>query len=952
MEKTLENINTLKIRIASNENVTEEDLRQAMNEDIKNYLKDNYNMDISFKNEVLTASNTFIDSKYGNFIIEYKRPSKTLSEHDENQLIEYLKSIGNDSWGILTNGKEMKIYNYSYINKKFELDDKYSNNINEEQFIYIANIISNKDNKILTKNNINEIFGAITHKQIIKRIYSLIKESKNPRTKLLYNEWQKLFHISDAKDKFDKNKKKEIIDYYELLLDVSIESNIDMNSALFSIQTYYAIVLKLILYKLILNKTKSKVSKPKILKDLFESIENNRFFRKNNIVNLVDGDFFSWYLNEFEKNDFDYFYDLITDIATIKETKINFLFITFYENIFPFHVRHSMGEYYTPEYLAKDIIENTIDTFKEINGNEINPTILDPTCGSGIFILKSMDYTENKIYGIDINPLSVLTAKINYVINNFNLNSMLEIPIYLGDSTYLPIITNINGVECYEYELITSINDFPYMPFKFPTKLINEVNLFQILDEMEMYVRKLDKKSIINLMISYKSFEYNKMSNVYDVFIENLFNLEKQGMNSIWLKIIGNYLKAGSIRNIDCIVGNPPWVKWSNLPENYKENIKNKCRIDGVFSKDTNSGGVDLNISALIAHVSIRDRLTKNGVLGFIMPDSILFNKSFEGFREMLLNNNERFYLNKVVRWNNKSEKPFDPVSISFAEYYFSFKKINNEVKIFDRNEMINKKAFKIESGFNNHYLICNEDEYSEIQEIIGNNNLKFRSGIGLIKGGHYLLKFSKNIDESYAEFFVYETINRRLRVSSKKIIIEKEIVYPYVKSEMVNDNEIKKTDYYCIFPFPFGSKRPYELNEIRELFPKFYNYYMSEEVQESISSSSSYNDRIQKNDFNVGIFRVGEYTYSDNFLITRDNTKSVFATVSKLETHWNEMKMPIFDGHINYVTFDEDYSLLTQKRSKELFDIFTKNGVKLFIKYSSDSRSISSRLYNDIKLK
>jgi hypothetical protein len=452
----LENLKKIQLRISTNDNITEEDIRQSLNEDIKNYIKETSGIDVDFRNEVKTSVNTFIDSKYGDFIIEYKKPSILITDREREQLISYLEINGLNSWGILTNGIDLEIYTYSYITKKFQINVVYSGRINENQFIYISNAISKKDSIILTENNIDLYFGLQRNKNMIKKIYTLVCKSTKNRTNLLYREWLKLFHISDANDKFDKDKKREVIIFYEELLDTPIDDLPSMNRAFFSVQTYYAISLKVILYKLIQEKTNSKFIFPKFIKDLFVQIENNEYFRKNNIVNLIDGDFFSWYLNEFDESDYKYFVKLIEDITTIKENKINLLFISFYENIFPFHVRHAMGEYYTPLYLAEEIINNSI----EIYGKK-NPSILDPTCGSGIFVLSALSKTQGKVFGIDINPLSVLTSKINYLMNNFNLESKIEIPIYLGDSTYLPVIVELNGVKCYEYELITSIDDFP-----------------------------------------------------------------------------------------------------------------------------------------------------------------------------------------------------------------------------------------------------------------------------------------------------------------------------------------------------------------------------------------------------------------------------------------------------------------------------------------------------------
>ncbi|MDR2457028.1 MAG: hypothetical protein LBD41_00865, partial [Clostridiales Family XIII bacterium] len=57
----------------------------------------------------------------------------------------------------------------------------------------------------------------------------------------------------------------------------------------------------------------------------------------------------------------------------------------------------------------------------------------------------------------------------------------------------------------------------------------------------------------------------------------------------------------------------------------------------------------------------------------------------------------------------------------------------------------------------------------------------------------------------------------------------------------------------------------------------------MNSQVKTAINSSSKYNSRIQNNSFDVGIFRVGDYTWGNNFLILRDNTKAAFAKLDFL---------------------------------------------------------------------
>lgn len=689
-------------------------------------------------------------------------------------------------------------------------------------------------------------------------------------------------------------------------------------------------------------------SRPDFLKNYFKEIESNNFYRQHNILNLIDGDFFSWYINEFDDTEFEYFYNKIAIVTTIETKGENLLFIKLYENIFPFWVRHAMGEYYTPLYLAADVVNNAVDIAGKSDNKE-SIRLLDPTCGSGIFLIYALNQGIKNVYGIDINPLAVLTAKINYLLNNFHLNSPLEIPVYLGDSTYFPTLEHYNGINCFTYELTTSIHDCQTIKFVFAEDIVNEPHFFEILDEIELQIQNKNLQMAINVIKSYSNFYYDKLHDKYDELLRTLISLEERNLNSIWLKIIGNYLKTGSLRKMDCITGNPPWVRWSNLPDTYKLLIKKNCRIEGVFSEDTNSGGVDLNIAALIAFVTIRERLSKDGCLGFIMPDSLLFNKSFEGFRKMKFADGTKFSLNKVIRWNNKNEKPFDPVTLEFGEYFFSYKEVDNP-DVFERKGNTKKIAFRHSGSFNNHYIIASEEEAKEIKKVLGHNSLVFRSGISLVKGGYYLLEFKRIIDEYHTEFYHYERVGNSVKKSTDTIILENEIIYPYIKTDDINDSIITNPHYYCVFPYSIGEKHPMSLEMVREKYPLFYSYFMKPEIQSAINSSSSYNNRIQNNDIDYGIFRVGEYTWSDWFLATRDNTRSSFSIVGKIKTDWGEFKQPLFDGHINYLSREND-NPISELRARELFKVFERKGVKLYIKNAADSRSISSRLYNDIDI-
>lgn len=133
-----------------------------------------------------------------------------------------------------------------------------------------------------------------------------------------------------------------------------------------------------------------------------------------------------------------------------------------YHGLIPETVRHALGEYYTPDWLADHTIA--------LAGYDGDPrkTFLDPSCGSGTFLVLAIqrvrewlndhapEWTTNEkrrealgliqrnVVGFDLNPLAVIASRTNYL---FALGSLLrhhtganqlEIPVYLTDSVLLP----------------------------------------------------------------------------------------------------------------------------------------------------------------------------------------------------------------------------------------------------------------------------------------------------------------------------------------------------------------------------------------------------------------------------------------------------------------------------------------------------------------------------------
>ncbi len=202
----------------------------------------------------------------------------------------------------------------------------------------------------------------------------------------------------------------------------------DIFKLVFCLETYYTIVLRLLAFKVVFKDTE-------ITKQLFE----NDYFLQKGIENYTCKAYFNWFLeienieNELNKIEINkYLENSETDF--IKEI---------FEEVLPSLVRHAMGEFYTPDWLANF----TIQTLTEYDEFAHQKTYLDPTCGSGTFIFnvikqfqqKSENQIFKQVFGIDLNPVSVLAGKTNYLILyakcfEFSQNTHLQIPVFYADA--------------------------------------------------------------------------------------------------------------------------------------------------------------------------------------------------------------------------------------------------------------------------------------------------------------------------------------------------------------------------------------------------------------------------------------------------------------------------------------------------------------------------------------
>jgi methylase of polypeptide subunit release factors len=116
-------------------------------------------------------------------------------------------------------------------------------------------------------------------------------------------------------------------------------------------------------------------------------------------------------------------------------------------------------------------------------------------------------------------------------------------------------------------------------------------------------------------------------------FYEIIASLEAREWDKIWCRIIKNNFSPRGFAPFDLIVGNPPWVRWSRLPETYRNRVKGFCKYYGLVSGRGYSGGIESDIATVITFSAADNWLRDGGTIAFLITWTVFKSGSARGFR-------------------------------------------------------------------------------------------------------------------------------------------------------------------------------------------------------------------------------------------------------------------------------------------------------------------------------
>ena len=396
--------------------------------------------------------------------------------------------------------------------------------------------------------------------------------------------------------------------------------------------------------------------------DIREVAENNpldlisgqTFRDRTGIQGIIEPDFFSW---PAETNGG----EAIRDIAR-RVARFDWLHApadigaTLYESVIPADERRKLGEYYTPAWLAKAIVAETVH-------NPLKQRVLDPSCGSGTFIVEAVQHflsaaarsdlapadvlkrLTEAVTGIDIHPVAVQLARtawllaakpaIDAVVASGG-SAPVSVPVYLGDSLLLRFRGLRVGDMISDTEARIPIDEGSTEELIFPRSLVDRASAFDLL--MTNTARAIERgENPLPLIDSHGVLPHERA--VVETALKLMQRLHGEGRNHIWAYYTRNLVRPlvlmrkpkrniadadlGQGLGVDVIVGNPPWINYNKTDGLLRDElVRLSQREYGIWA-----GGhyaTQQDVASLFYARCIDLYLKDGGVIGMVMPHSAL----------------------------------------------------------------------------------------------------------------------------------------------------------------------------------------------------------------------------------------------------------------------------------------------------------------------------------------
>ena len=522
----------------------------------------------------------------------------------------------------------------------------------------------------LTADNLEEDFGpdADSARAAIHALYRVFDPGPPPgRTLAMFGQWQ--IDLGNASGPFSAS---DLNEWNELCGRLGLpDSASAAPKVLFCLQAYYALVSKLVALVILEGATQTTLVEElrlPTIREGFRRLESGTRATPTGTSNVVEPGVFSWYVGE-RHEDLEHALESMVSTATeysaeiveVTPSVVRDVLKDLYQRLLPRSIRHRLGEFYTPDWLAQWVVSEATGSAERL---EPSKRVLDPACGSGTFLVETISrmirtagsrdprrtlhqILEN-VVGFDLSPLAVQASKVNYMLalspllRYANPEEPITIPVFLADSVSPPRRGGLLEGDVYRFDTSEG-------PWRMPSALAEShclpalgVLMQEGLSDADECGERWFRKELLNRIPLVEERDAKVIDDASRLYLK-LRDLHKADRDGMWWQLITNAFAPRLQPRFDYVLGNPPWVSWETLPEAYRRsNDELWCayglRPDIPPDRRQASTNVRIDISMLFVARCLDSFLKDDGRLGFVITASIFQSElAGRGFRRRQL---------------------------------------------------------------------------------------------------------------------------------------------------------------------------------------------------------------------------------------------------------------------------------------------------------------------------
>lgn len=798
------------------------------------------------------------DAAYNRLIIEYENPgslqpslSHRHTAHAVQQVKDYMEGVAQEERqqltrlaGVAVDGRFFIFVRYVDGDWRIEQPVPVNPQSTARFLKLLFSLISGK--ALIPKNLIDD-FGSqnIAAQRITRALNNAMAGELPPLVQTLFRQWSTFFgEVSGYEEGSARLRDKPELRIFARGMGID-PGRADPLRLFFSVHTYFALLIKFIAWLALSrfmfpfgggpNLVSLSQMESGELRGNLKEMERGGLFKALGIRNFLEADFFGWYLLIWTPEIEGAIRLLIERLADydpgtleVSPEQARDLLKTLYHNLMPRELRHDLGEYYTPDWLAQRVLDMLEGgRFK----GDPRKKLLDPACGSGTFLVlaisrikefcRNQGYNERdtleailaNVAGIDLNPLAVIAARTNFLLTLGELlphrQREIDLPVYLADS----ILTPAAGQDLFghdSYPIKTTAGTF-----QVPSVLKSRGQIESLANLLEecidsgtatfAFLSRLEKR--LGLPQPQWLLARPLLEQLYIQFQ----HLHGKGRNGIWSRILKNAFMPLFLKDFDYIVGNPPWVNWESLPEEYRRDTEPLWQRHGLFphgGMDTILGKGKKDISMLMTYEAMESYLKTGGRLAFVITQSVFKTAGAgQGFRRFRLGSGITI---KPIHVDDLSSfQPFEgatnrtavvvlqkgrpvsyPVPYTFWQKTVSGKSIGyhsdlEEVKAMTRRVNMQAEPVKADDPTSS-WITARPRALRAIRKVLGPSD--YTAHAGVYSGGANAVYWLEIIDQRPDGLLVVRNITEgaKRKVEQVTTEIEPDLVYPLLRGRDV----------------------------------------------------------------------------------------------------------------------------------------------------------------------